>query len=75
VPQNLPTGSGWYPQLANNLPDSFYKVDLNSGQVSLLAEPVGNQPFYSATSVYLSPDGKILYFQDRSGSVYSLGLP
>jgi sugar lactone lactonase YvrE len=75
VPQNLPLGSGWYPQLADNLPDTFYKIDLLSGLVSLLAEPVGSQPFYSASGIFLSPDEKILYFQDRSGSVYSIGLP
>ncbi|MBU1131245.1 hypothetical protein KJ840_03880 [Patescibacteria group bacterium] len=75
VPQNLPEGSGWYPELAQNLPDTFYKVDLTSGQTTLLAEPVGNQPFYSAASVFLSPDGKTLYFQDQSGSVYGINLP
>lgn len=75
VPQDLPFGSGWYPELAQNSPDTFYKIDLNSGQVTLLAEPVGSQPYYSASSVFLSSDEKTLYFQDSSGSVYGINLP
>jgi len=75
VPQNLPAGSGWYPELANDLPDTFYKIDLSSGSVSLLAEPVGQELYYSASSLFLSADEKTLYFQDRSGSVYGINLP
>lgn len=74
VPQNLPSGSGWYPELANGSPDNFYRVDLTSGQTSLLAQPVGNETGYSATSLFLSPDEKTLYFQDNSGAVFSINL-
>lgn len=75
VPKSLPPGSGVYPALAENSADNFYQIDLASGQSNLLAEPVGSQPSYSATSVFLSADEKTLYFKDKSGAVYSLSLP
>lgn len=74
VPQSLPTGSGWYPELANSSPDSFYKIDLNTGRTTLLAEPVGERNYYSASSVFLSPNEQTLYFQDNSGGVYGINL-
>ncbi len=75
VPDYLPNGSGLYPVLANDSADSFYKVDLQTGQISVLAEPVGDLNAYSASNVSLSPDEKILFFQDaNNGRIYSIKL-
>jgi hypothetical protein len=74
VPESLPYGSGWYPELAEDSPDNFYKIDLNTGRVTLLAKPVGERSYYSASSVFLSPDEQTLYFQDNTGGIYSVGL-
>lgn len=75
VPDYLPKGAGLYPQLAKDAADSFYKVDLQTGQISVLAQPIGDLNAYSAGNVSLSPDEKTLFFQDaNNGKVYSIKL-
>jgi len=64
-PINLPRGSGLYPEIARGIPDVFYRIDLRSGQKIPLAAPVGDQPFYSASSVFLSEDESTLFFVDE----------
>jgi hypothetical protein len=73
VPRDLPFGSGWYPELADGLPDDFYQVDLKSGRTSLLAIPSGGD--YSANHIFLSSDERMLYFTDQvTGRVYNINL-
>jgi len=75
VPQGLPRGAGLYPEIADDYPDNFYSIDLNSGIKSLLASPVGELGSYSATNLTLSPDGTVLYFTDRNtGRLQSIRL-
>lgn len=64
VPRELPSGVGWFPEFDHEYPDDFYEINLSSGKVSLLAQPVGSRDYYSADSVTLSADGKTLYFVD-----------
>lgn len=63
VPRDLPYGSGLVPELAANTKDDFYKVDLNAGQTSFLAESALGS--YQAESVFLSADESLLYFVDH----------
>jgi hypothetical protein len=65
-PTSLPRGSGLYPELAEGVPDAFYRIDLRSGQKIPLALPVGSQLGYSAGSLSLSADGSLLYFVDST---------
>jgi len=75
VPNSLPAGSGLYPTLSDGSFDSFYRVDLRSGQSSMIAQPVGEQQGFSGENLFLSPDGQTLYFQDRyTGYLNSLNL-
>ncbi|HBR13117.1 MAG: hypothetical protein UW91_C0060G0003 [Parcubacteria group bacterium GW2011_GWF2_45_11] len=75
VPEDLPLGSAWYPELAEGVRDDFYYVDLKTGRYSLLAVPSGAIT-HSASQVYLSPDESELYFVDQTDSnIYSLDLP
>lgn len=69
VPQGLPRGAGFYPEVADNYPDNFYYIDLNSGIKTLVASPVGDSGSYNAYNLTLSPDGNILYFTDSSTGV------
>ena len=64
-PTNLPRGSGLYPELALGAPHAFFRIDIASGQKIPLAVPVGNQPTYSASSVFLASDESQLYFVDE----------
>ncbi|MEK7584519.1 MAG: hypothetical protein AAB490_04700 [Patescibacteria group bacterium] len=65
-PVNLERGAGLYPEIAVGTPDTFYRIDLRSGQKIPLAIPVGTQATYSAESVFLSSDESLLYFVDGS---------
>lgn len=76
VPRAMPAGAGVYPAMAEDAIDDFYKINLISGQRELIANPAGNQDGYNAKAVFLSNDGKALYFQDGiSGSVFNINLP
>ena len=75
VPDSLPTGSGIYPDLAAGSFDSFYEIDLQTGQNTILALPVGDQIGFSATNVFLSRNEDVLYFQDYyTGYLQSIDL-
>ncbi len=75
VPQNLPDGAGYLRDLARGLPDSFYRVDLQTGSSTLIATPVANSNYVSASNLTMSADGKTLYFIDEiTGSLRSLRL-
>ena len=75
VPGNLPQGSGFYPELAKDVYDDFYRIDLTSGQASLLAVPAGDLNGYSVEQIFLAPDGRTLYFKDaNTANLYSLNL-
>lgn len=66
VPQGLPRGAGFYPELADKYPDNFYRIDLNSGNKTLLASPVGESGSYAAYNLFTSSDGSFLYFVDKN---------
>jgi len=74
VPRDLPTGSGWYPELAANVPDDFYLINLETDTFSLLAVP-DSETGFQAQNVMLSPDETTLYFTNSDNNVYSLDLP
>ena len=63
-PVSLDRGAGLYPEIAVGTPDTFYRIDLRSGQKIPLAVPVGSHAGYSAESVFLSSDESLLYFVD-----------
>jgi len=71
----LPRGAGFYPEIADQFPDNFYTIDLNSGIKTLLASPVGENGSYTAYNLFTSADGSILYFTDRNtGELQSIRL-
>jgi len=75
VPEELPLGSAWYPELADGIRDDFYYIDLATGRYTLLAIPSGDLT-HSASQVYLAPDEDELYFVDQTdNNVYSIDLP
>ncbi|OGY70145.1 MAG: hypothetical protein A2986_03515 [Candidatus Jacksonbacteria bacterium RIFCSPLOWO2_01_FULL_44_13] len=75
VPQELPQGSGLFPELAKKIPEDFYEIDIFTGKTTLLAKPVGAPPGLKATDLHISSDGKDLIFRDSTlGGVYRMGL-
>jgi hypothetical protein len=72
VPQTLERGYGMMPELADTIPDVFYKIDLTTGLKTPVANPYGT---FTADRVTVSADGKYLYFTDKaSGRVNRIQL-
>lgn len=70
VPQDLPQGSGMYPELAASATDSIYKIDLKSNLASLAAIPSsGDNSSFNVTNLMISGNGDELYFTDRVSGV------
>lgn len=77
VPAYLERGSGIYPEISKNVPDSFYKIDLRTGSKTKLANPVtaDGLGIYNASTVFLSPNEDTLYFTDaNTGRLQSIKL-
>lgn len=76
VPQSLEQGSGLYPELAANVPDTIYKVDLNTNVASPIAFPeAGNQSSFTVNKLMVAPDKSQLYFTDQvTGRIQRLRL-
>ncbi len=75
VPQELPQGSGLFPELAAKIQEDFYEIDIYTGKTTLLAKPVGAPPGFKAADLHLSADGSTLVFRDSTlGGVYQMRL-
>lgn len=76
VPQSLEQGSGIFPELAANVPDSIYKIDLVSNAAVPLALPEAESgSSFAVEQLLLSEDGSELYFTDRvNGFIHRLRL-
>lgn len=75
VPEYLPEGAAYVPEVADTIPDLFYRIDLTTGAKTLLAKPVGDLSQYTASQVMVSQDESVLYFVDKqTGRLYSINL-
>ncbi len=75
VPESLPEGAGYVPEVADNIPDLIYKIDLTTGAKTLLARPTGDRNNYTVEQLMVSSDGSVLYFVDKqTGRLYSIKL-
>ncbi len=76
VPGNLPAGAGFSRDLAQGLPDTVWQVDLATGNLNLLGQPVNDQgKGITAGQLTVSPDGRYLYFTDSTtGKLRSMQL-
>jgi hypothetical protein len=63
VPQSLPVGSGLFPEIAQNIPDTLYQVNIQTGEKKVIAVPNGS---YTMSNLQISGDGSNLYFQDSN---------
>ncbi len=72
VPKELPYGADFAPEIADNIPDYIYKVNLKTGSKSFVAEPEYD---YTIENMQVSEDGKTLFFTDKAtGALRSLKL-
>lgn len=72
VPQELPYGADYLPALADEIPDNIYKINLDTGVKTFIAEPAEN---YTVEQMQVSEDGSQLYFTDKATkSLHSIRL-
>ena len=72
VPKELPYGAGLVPAVADNTPDYIYKIDLETGVKSFVAEPEGG---YTIDQIQVAGDESNLYFTDKqSGTLHAIQL-
>jgi Tol biopolymer transport system component len=63
VPKEMPSGAGWYRELADNVSDYIYKINLATGAKSFIANPEYN---YNIENMQVSSDGTTLFFTDKA---------
>lgn len=66
VPRSLPEGVGFARDAADDVPDLIYRVDIDSGRKTLVAEPDSRT---SISSVVVSDDGRSLYFTEKTTGI------
>lgn len=66
VPDELPRGAGLQPAIADNTPDTIYKINLNTGLQTKIAVPEGQ---HTVSEIMLTPDKKTLFFTDKGTGV------
>ncbi|HBW74093.1 MAG: hypothetical protein UX10_C0005G0003 [Candidatus Magasanikbacteria bacterium GW2011_GWA2_45_39] len=72
VPNNLPEGAGFEPDVANDSADTIYKIDTQTGAKSTIAVP---EQDYTINSMVVSPQKDALYFTDTaSGLLHKIKL-
>jgi hypothetical protein len=72
VPQQLPTGAGLQPDIADSIADDIIKIDLDTGLQSKVATPEGG---HTIDKLLPSPDGSTLFFTDKgSGTLNKIDL-
>lgn len=75
VPDYLPEGSGWYKELAKDIPYSIYKINILNGRKELIAQPIVNNERVSVGKIYSNKgDDKIYYTDESSGYLYDINL-
>lgn len=62
IPKNLPRGAGLEPDMAKNPADSIWKINLSTGQRTVVVVPSASM---NITSLNLSQDQNYLYFVDK----------
>ncbi len=71
-PNTLPYGIGFQPSLANDTDDSIYKVNLETGATTLIAQPEFD---FTIAQMQVSEDESVLYFTDKeTGSLQQMFL-
>jgi hypothetical protein len=72
VPKELPYAADLAPEIADNIADYIYKVDLRTGVKTFIAEP---EYEYTIDQLVVSEDGSNLFFTDKATqSLHTLRL-
>lgn len=71
VPNSLPTGAGYAPQIADSIDDTIYRIDTTTGARTEIQTP----DTYTVEHMTLSDDGRTLYITDtQTNGLFSIPL-
>jgi hypothetical protein len=65
VPDYLPDAAGLQPELANNIPDTIYEIDLDTGRKTIVGKPEDASTIKQMT---ITEDGKYLMYVNQATS-------
>lgn len=72
VPQSLPEGAGLEPEVAADIADNIYEINLNTGARRMIATPSGN---HNISQIITVPNANYLLFSDsKSKMIYRMDL-
>lgn len=71
VPKTLEEGAGMFPKMAQNTPDIIYRINTVTGFKEQVAIPEGD---HTVSEITTSEDGKTLFFNDLTGSIFKINL-
>lgn len=63
VPESLPEGSGIFPDVADDIPDNIYKINITTGAKKFIARPSDNA---TVENIFISEDETSLYYTDKA---------
>jgi hypothetical protein len=66
VPETLDKGAGLFPETAQNTRDNLYKIDIATGEKSLVAVPDGD---FNMSNLVVTAGGNNLYFTDANTKI------
>jgi len=71
VPKSMPIGAGFAPNLTENINDTLYKIDLETG----IRTEIKTDADYTMENLTVSENGQTIYFQEKnSGLLFNLPL-
>ncbi len=72
VPQYLPAGAALVPEIANDIPDNLYHINLTDGTKNMIAIPENN---LTISQIMVPNEQDVLYFSDKkTGQLYTIKL-
>lgn len=72
VPRTMEVGAGYLPSLSDNVPDDFYRLNLLSGNITMIAQPLFNT---TVSKLMVSGDQSTLYWLEKgTGELKELKL-
>ena len=75
VPQSMPEGGGWFPELTKDVPDDIYYINFKTLEVTKLMTPVINDANATISTVqYDSVGNQLLLSDSKTGEVFSVNL-
>lgn len=75
VPQNMPAGGGWFPELTKDIADDIYVIDFKTLDVRKIATPIIDNAGVTASSVqYDQQSGQLLLSDEKTGQIFSIKL-